>query len=112
MTAVMGSLENVGKPVWLALMVAGFVWWWPAGVAILAYLVWSGRLGSWVAMKPWMPNFWGSGNAAFDEHRADVLAQLESEQREFSTFIADLKKAKDKAEFDQFITQRKRKTKR
>jgi hypothetical protein len=109
MTNVMQSLESVGKPVWLLLMAIGFIWWWPAGLAILAYLAWTGRLGSWVSIQPWMPSFWGSGNAAFDEHRADVLATLEAEQKEFGKFIADLKKAKDKSEFDQFMAKRKRK---
>jgi hypothetical protein len=110
MTGVMGSLDSIGKPVWLLLMVIGFIWFWPVGLAVLAYLVWTGRLGSWISVKPWMPNFWGSGNAAFDEHRADVLEKLEAEQREFGKFIADLKKAKDKSEFDQFVADRKRKS--
>lgn len=109
MTNVMGTLDSIGKPVWLALMVIGFIWFWPLGLAILAYLLWTGRLGTWLNVKPWMPTFWGSGNAAFDEHRADVLQKLEAEQREFGSFISDLKKAKDKAEFDQFMSKRTRK---
>ena len=91
------------------LMVIGFIWFWPIGLAILAYLVWTGPLGAWLNIKPWMPSFWGSGNAAFDEHRADVLAKLEQEQRDFGKFIADLKKAKDQSEFNQFMAKRKRK---
>ena len=112
MTTVMGSLNSVGKPVWLLLMIAGFIWWWPAGLAVLAYLAWTGRLGAWVNVQPWMPKFWGSGNVAFDEHRTDILQQLEAEQKEFGGFIADLKKAKDKSEFDQFMARRKRKSSR
>jgi uncharacterized protein DUF2852 len=96
-------LNSIGKPVWLALMVAGFIWWWPAGIFILAYLAWSGRLGAWVTSKPWVSTFWGSGNAAFDEHRADALATLEKERADFGKFIDDLKKAKDRTEFDQFM---------
>ena len=111
MTATLQSLENIGKPVWLALMVVGFVWWWPAGIAILAYLAWTGRLGAWISIKPWASSFYGSGNAAFDEHRSAVLSQLEQEQSDFGEFITNLKKAKDRAEFDQFVSRRKRKAK-
>jgi hypothetical protein len=109
MNTIAQGMESVGKPVWLLLMIIGFVWWWPFGLAVFAYLAWSGRLGSWISVKPWMPNFWGSGNAAFDEHRAEILTKLEAEQREFGTFIADLKKAKDKSEFDQFVAKRRKK---
>jgi hypothetical protein len=106
MSTISQSLENVGKPIWLALMIVAFIWWWPAGIAILAYLFWTGRLGTTISMQPWMPQFWGSGNAAFDEHRADVLKTLQQEQQDFGKFIDDLAKAKDKAEFDQFVAAR------
>lgn len=101
------TLDSIGRPVWLVLMVIGFIWFWPVGLAIFAYLAWSGRLGTSLGLKPWMPKFWGSGNAAFDEHRADALKQLEAEQTAFGTFIEDLKKAKDRSEFDQFMANRK-----
>lgn len=106
MTTITQSLENVGKPIWLALMIVAFIWWWPLGIAILAYLLWTGRLGATLNMQPWMPKFWGSGNAAFDEHKADILKKLQQEQQDFGEFIADLAKAKDKAEFDQFVADR------
>jgi hypothetical protein len=99
-------LDSVGKPVWLGLMAVGFIWWWPAGLAVLSYLVWTNRLGASVSLKPWMPQFWGSGNMAFDEHKAEMLKQLEAEQTDFASFIEDLKKAKDKGEFDQFMAKR------
>lgn len=44
-----------------------------------------------------------SGNRTFDEYRADTLRRLEQEQREFQDFLARLRMAKDKAEFDQFM---------
>jgi hypothetical protein len=54
-----------------------------------------------------------SGNAAFDEHREAVLRRLEEErqaldeqQRQFGEFLADLKRAKDREEFDRFMAGR------
>ena len=55
--------------------------------------------------------FWGqapsSGNHAFDEYRNDTLKRLEEEQREFREFLERLRFAKDKTEFDAFMTDRR-----
>lgn len=48
-----------------------------------------------------------SGNRAFDEYRAETLRRLEDEQREFLEFLERLRHAKDKAEFDQFMAERR-----
>ncbi len=48
-----------------------------------------------------------SGNHAFDEYRADTLRRMEEEQAEFSGFLDRLRMAKDKAEFDQFMAERR-----
>lgn len=53
----------------------------------------------------WQPP--ASGNRAFDDYRAETLRRLEEEQREFQEFLVRLREAKDKAEFDQFMAQRK-----
>ena len=53
---------------------------------------------------------WGppsSGNHAFDEYRTETLRRLEEEQREFRDFLDRLRFAKDKAEFDQFMADRR-----
>ncbi len=47
-----------------------------------------------------------SGNAAFDDYRAETLKRLEDEQKEFTGFLDRLRRAKDKAEFDQFVSER------
>jgi len=49
-----------------------------------------------------------SGNRAFDEYRSETLKRLEEEQREFKDFLARLRFAKDRAEFDQFMADRRR----
>lgn len=47
------------------------------------------------------------GHFAFEEYRAQTLQRLDQEQREFQEFIARLRAAKDKEEFEQFITDRR-----
>ncbi|HUI95267.1 MAG TPA: DUF2852 domain-containing protein [Xanthobacteraceae bacterium] len=49
-----------------------------------------------------------SGSAAFDEYRAETLRRLAEEQRAFGEFLAQLRMAKDMAEFDQFMAARRR----
>lgn len=49
-----------------------------------------------------------SGNHAFDEYRSETLRRLEDEQRDFMAFLERLRQAKDKAEFDQFMSDRDR----
>jgi hypothetical protein len=48
-----------------------------------------------------------SGNRAFDDYREETLRRLEEEQREFKDFLARLRFAKDRAEFDQFMADRR-----
>ena len=48
-----------------------------------------------------------SGNRAFDEYRSETLKRLEDEQRQFEEFLARLRFAKDRAEFDQFMAERR-----
>jgi hypothetical protein len=116
MTAVAAKLDDLGKPAWIALMILGFIVWWPLGLATLAFLIWSRRMGcgnfrgfNWGQAgrsygTPWQPS---SGNRAFDEYRTETLRRLEDEQREFREFLERLRMAKDKAEFDQFMADRR-----
>ncbi len=46
-------------------------------------------------------------SAAFEEYREQALRRLEEEQIAFKSFLDQLRLAKDRAEFDQFMTQRK-----
>ena len=116
------KLDDWGKPAWIALMVAGFIFFWPIGLAILFYMKGSGRMGCWRghdmsrwhrggemrgAGTWWQPPHRSSGNRAFDEYRTDTLRRLEEEQREFHDFLGRLRMAKDKAEFDQFMAERR-----
>jgi hypothetical protein len=57
--------------------------------------------------RPYQSAQGSSGNRAFDEYRDETLRRLEEEQREFREFLDRLRHAKDKAEFDQFMTERR-----
>lgn len=120
MSDVVAKLDDWGLPAWIALMVMSFVIFWPIGLAILAYLIWSGRMGCGTKRRfgAWSSKmreqckqagrpFGSSGNAAFDEYREETLRRLEEEEREFRDFLERLRLAKDRAEFDQFMTDRK-----
>ena len=112
-------------------MVLSFIVFWPVGLALLVYLIWSGRMGCWRhgrcgrwqepmdavpaanarQFRGWCSRAAGaaarSGNVAFDEYRDETLRRLEEEQREFRDFLDRLRQAKDKAEFDQFMNERR-----
>ncbi|SLN75792.1 DUF2852 domain-containing protein [Oceanibacterium hippocampi] len=118
---VTAKLDDMGKPAWIAVMVLGFIVFWPVGLAILGYLIWSGRMGCWKrngmngmgrARGRWHGPQNGrhaesTGNSAFDEYRNETLQRLEEEQKEFFAFLERLRQAKDKAEFDQFMADRR-----
>ena len=103
-------LDAKGKGAWIAAMVLGFVFFWPIGLAILAYMIWSKNMFSksctsrrmshkFTAMRP-------SGNTAFDAYKNETLRRLEEEQENFEAFLERLREAKDKSEFDQFMDER------
>lgn len=108
------TLDNLGKPAWVALLVLAFVLFWPVGLALLAFLIWSGRMkcmsrDRWRdRMHRWREGDAGRVNTAFEDYREETLKRLEEEEREFRTFLDRLRRAKDKAEFDEFMSQRKR----
>ena len=121
---IMEKLDEIGKPAWIALTVLGFFIWWPLGLAGLAFVIGSGRMScgrSWQHKMDRMQhkmdrmrermggtswNMGSSGNRAFDEYRTETLRKLEQEQKEFHDFLGKLRMAKDKAEFDQFMSER------
>jgi len=127
------------KPQWgpltIALMVLGFVVWWPLGLAMLAYILWGEMFGGSPEKaqgfvnrsKAWAETNCGprghfrhngfrqssSGNAAFDDYRAEQLRRLEEERKRldeeinaFHEHMANLRKARDREEFDRFMGER------
>lgn len=112
-------LDDRGKGAWIALMVLGFIAFWPVGLALLAYMIWSkrmfsrshacGRRGGHAHHHAYRAAMRSSGNTAFDAYKTETLRRLEDEQRSFEAFLERLREAKDKAEFDQFMEERARK---
>ena len=121
------------RPAWtpatIALMVVGFMVFWPLGFAMLAYIMWGDRLDAFKAdVNRATDNFagsfrksrdgmrtstHGSGNAAFDEWRSAEMSRLDEERkkldemrREFDQHMRDLRMARDRTEFDQFMAAR------
>jgi len=120
------GLWSISRPLLIAATITGFIIWWPVGLALLFVAIWNKKVGrfmfgrerasqgfagcgGWAGRK----GGWGtrgsqsSGNQAFDEYRADTLRRLEEEQGEFAQFLDRLRFAKDKAEFDQFMAERR-----
>lgn len=108
--------DDLPKPVLITFMVLGFIVFWPIGLAVLAYLFWSGRMGcssnrsfrkhgfkNWSARRS---TFQSSGNMAFDEYREETLKRLEEEYNEFQSFMERLRRAKDQEQFDRFMSER------
>jgi len=107
-------LDERGKGAWIAAMVLGFIAFWPIGLALLAYMIWSKQMFSRnctarSARSSYRTATRSSGNSAFEAYKTETLRRLEDEQRSFEEFLERLREAKDKAEFDQFMTDRARK---
>ena len=145
MSEVIARIDDFGRAAWIALMVLGFIVYWPVGLAILAYVIWSGRMGcGWHGhrgdINEWRTRAiervnraaehwerkrtrwqerrqrWGgphggglgeTGNRAFDEYRSEALRKLEEEASEFRAFLERLRMAKDRAEFDEYMKERR-----
>jgi hypothetical protein len=121
----------------IVLMIVGFAVFWPLGLAMLAWILWGDEIGARAAElkeqcrsfsdrargfadRATGPGGFGAnrtGNAAFDDYRAEELRRLEAERRkleamraEFEGFLAELRRAKDQEEFDRFMREFRRRT--
>ena len=107
-------MDRRGKGAWIAAMILGFIFFWPLGLTLLFYMIWSDRMFSKSHSCSRSKSFYrrdaSSGNAAFDAYKADTLRRLEEEQQQFEAFMDRLRAAKDQSEFDEFMKDRSRKT--
>lgn len=115
-------------PATIALMVLGFVVFWPLGLAMLAYILFGERLrdfkrtanervdgafaGFRRSSRRYSPTF-ATGNMAFDDWRKAELDRIEEQRRkldemreEFDSYLRELRRAKDQEEFDRFMRER------
>ena len=117
-------LDQRGKWAWIAATVLGFIFFWPVGLALLAYVIWGKRMfrsacnhrhaDHGAADRSWGHHGYraaqASGNHAFDSYKTKALRQLEDEQEAFEAFLQRLRNSKDKSEFDAFMEERARAT--
>ncbi len=116
-------------PATIALMVLGFIVFWPLGLAMLAYILFGDKLKAFkkdandsvdrmcAGFRRNQGRHWarhGTGNVAFDEWREAELVRLDEERRkldemrgEFDAYVRELRRAKDKEEFDRFMRERR-----
>ena len=127
MTAMKPLIRPAWTPVTIAMMVIGFMIFWPLGLAMLAYILWGDRLDGFkagvdratdsvnetFARTTRRPN---TGNVAFDDWHESELARLKEERRKLDETIAEFeshkreaRREKDTREFDDFMETRKRK---
>lgn len=118
------------RPAWtpltIAMMIIGFMIFWPLGLAMLAYILWGDRLDefkeranfrsagrgcNWKRQSGWNER---TGNVAFDDWRAGEIERLEEERRkldemrrEFDEHLRELRRARDEEEFDAFMKARR-----
>ena len=117
-------------PVTIAMMVVGFMIFWPLGLAMIAYIIWGDRLDQFKAdVNKATDNvattfqkgasfaksrgFDRTGNVAFDDWREEELRRLDEKRREldsmraeFDDYARELRRAKDQEEFDLFMKHR------
>jgi hypothetical protein len=126
---LLGKLDGLGKMAWLAITFLAFAIAWPLGIAMLAYLAGSGRFQAWYAEHADAPGAWfgricsspdfgsrprggtfhtaSSGNRVCNGCRDEALSRLEEERRESRAYLERLREARDKAEFDTLIAERR-----
>ena len=116
-------------PATIAMMVLGFVIFWPLGLAMLAYILFGERLKGFKrdannSVDGFCSSFkrkshrygranFGTGNVAFDDWRDAELSRLDEERRkldemreQFDEYVRELRRAKDQEEFDRFMRDR------
>lgn len=123
---LLARVDEYGRGAWLILTLLAFWVAWPLGFVVFAFLVGSGRLRAWKAKASPMSGRWSNlrgavgkaasrsndtgagGNDAFDAYRKVELGRLEEEERECKAYLDRLRVARDKAEFDRFMAERRR----
>lgn len=115
-------------PATIALMVLGFIVFWPLGLAMLAYILFGDKLDQFKRSanekadgmcagfrraRGRYDRHFSTGNVAFDDWRRAELERIEEQRRkldemraEFDDYMRELRRAKDQEEFDRFMRER------
>ncbi len=123
------TIRPAWTPLTIVLMVLGFMFAWPLGLLMLAYILWGDRIPEFMSSGEahrqrhryrygcgfgFDRSSYESGNVAFDDYRDQELKRLEEERRrldeerrEFEAFLSNLRRAKDQDEFDRFMAERR-----
>lgn len=132
MTATKPLIRPAWTPVTIAMMILGFMIFWPLGLAMLAYILWGDRLDDFKSGVDRATDAVGdtfsrtgcrgsrhsrrTGNVAFDDWHQAELDRLKEERRKLDETIAEFEehkreaqREKDSREFDDFMETRKRK---
>ena len=123
------------KPIELLAMILGFIFFFPAGLAILGWKIYQSKTAYAGDFGQFAHEKWGgfekrsglgemarqfsaewpasSGNSAFDDWRKAELKRLEEERRKifeaekaFDDYLEGLRQARDREEFERFMASR------
>ena len=136
--AVQALIRPAWTPATIAMTVIGFMIFWPLGLAMIAYIVWGDRLEAFKVeanratdgvigqfKRSGMARAGGfhgtpfgrTGNVAFDDWRDEEMKRLDEKraelsrmEAEFADYQRELRRAKDREEFDRFLRDRDNKT--
>ena len=126
------------RPAWtpatIAMMVLGFMVFWPLGLAMIAYIIWGERLdgfkrdanektdqvfSAFKTNKSYGSSMNRTGNVAFDDWRETELERLNAERKkldemrdDFDGHMRELRRARDEEEFNRFMDERHRANKK
>lgn len=98
-------------PLGIFAVIAGFIVFWPLGLAAIGYVLWGGSIDSLVddAAKKVREIFGAKPAAApapaasFEDYRNETLTRLEAEQSRRAEHLRRLREARDRAEFDRIL---------
>ena len=75
-------LDDVGKPAWIALVVVGFVVFWPLGVLALGYTIGSRRMGCWTRHGGYGPQRWQDHMDRFQQRMQEKMDRAQQRMQE------------------------------
>ena len=97
-------LDARGRAAWIAAMVLGFVFAWPIGLGLLAYMIWSKRMFNKSRNSDWSCGdrhsrhhaaraaMRSSGNTAFDAYKTETRKRRKAQPRKIAAAPINMQK--------------------